>query len=44
MGQVQGASNPGSALEFGRRVKAAVVDVIQQEKRPGGTLYSRANA
>jgi hypothetical protein len=44
MGHTTGTTDPGAALEFGRRVRAAVVDVIQQEKRPGGTLYSRANA
>ena len=43
MNQTQGARDPSAALEFGRRVKAAVVDVIAQEKRPGGTLYARAN-
>jgi hypothetical protein len=43
MGQTQGAANPSQALEFGRRVRAAVVEVISQEKRPGGTLYARAN-
>jgi len=44
MGSTQGAANPTAALEFGRRVRAAVVDVIAQEKRPGGTLYRRVNA
>ena len=44
MRQAQGAADPGAAVEFGRRVKAAVVDVIAQEKRPGGTLYARHNA
>jgi hypothetical protein len=44
MGQTQGAANPAAALEFGRRIRAAVVDVIAQEKRPGGTLYARRNA
>jgi hypothetical protein len=44
MNQTQGARDPSAALEFGRRVKAAVVDVIAQEKRPGGTLYARHNA
>jgi lambda family phage tail tape measure protein len=44
MGQTQGAANPSAALDFGRKVRAAVVDVIAQEKRPGGTLYARQNA
>jgi len=44
MNQQQGARDPTAALEFGRRVRAAVVDVIAQEKRPGGTLYARHNA
>lgn len=42
MKQTEGASNPSQALEFGRRVKAAVTAVIADEKRPGGTLYARA--
>jgi hypothetical protein len=37
----QGTSDPNQAIEFGRRVKQAVVGVIQNEKRPGGTLYQR---
>lgn len=41
MKKAEGARDPSAALEFGRRVKAAVVDVIQNEKRPGGTLYAR---
>ena len=40
-GNSGGTSNPSQALEFGRRVKAAVVGVIQNEQRPGGTLYQR---
>jgi len=44
MGRQQGAQNPSAALEFGRRVRAAVVEVIANEKRPGGTLYARHNA
>jgi hypothetical protein len=44
MSQTQGASDPSSALAFGRKIKAAVVDVIQNEQRPGGTLYSRVTA
>jgi hypothetical protein len=44
MKQAQGARDPSAALEFGRKVKAAVVDVIANEKRPGGSLYSRKTA
>ena len=44
MKKAEGAADPSAALEFGRKVKAAVVDVIAQEKRPGGSLYHRANA
>jgi phage-related minor tail protein len=40
MGQTVGASNPSQALDFGRKVRAAVVAVIQNEKRPGGTLQN----
>jgi hypothetical protein len=40
MGQTQGAANPTQALDFGRKVRAAVVAVIQNEKRPGGTLQN----
>jgi phage-related minor tail protein len=43
-GSTQGAADPTQAMEFGRRVKAAVVDVISNEKRPGGTLYVRKSA
>jgi hypothetical protein len=41
-----GGSAPSSqdALEFGRRVKQAVVGVIQNEQRPGGSLYQRKSA
>jgi lambda family phage tail tape measure protein len=39
MGQTVGASNPSQALDFGRKVRAAVMTVIQGEKRPGGTLH-----
>jgi hypothetical protein len=42
MKRAEGASDPASALEFGRRVKTAVQSVIENEKRPGGSLYSRA--
>ena len=40
MRKADGARNPEAALEFGRRVKAAVVSVIASERRPGGTLYT----
>jgi hypothetical protein len=39
MNQTQGAANPSQALDFGRKVRAAVVAVIANEKRPGGTLH-----
>jgi tetrahydromethanopterin S-methyltransferase subunit G len=39
MGQTQGAASPSQALDFGRKVRAAVVAVIASEKRPGGTLH-----
>lgn len=42
MGQTKGASDPNSAMEFGRKIKSAVQDVISNEKRPGGSLYARA--
>lgn len=42
MKQAEGARDPQSALEFGRRVKVAVQGVIAAEKRPGGTLYTPA--
>jgi hypothetical protein len=41
MGQTQGTSDPSAALAFGRKIKAAVADVIANEKRPGGSLYVR---
>jgi phage-related minor tail protein len=44
MNQQQGAADPSAALAFGRKVKAAVADVIAQEKRPGGSLYQRMSA
>lgn len=44
MGSTQGAADPSSALQFGRKVKAAVIDVIANEKRPGGTLYLGARS
>jgi hypothetical protein len=39
MNQTAGAPNPTAALDFGRKVKAAVVAVIANEKRPGGSLH-----
>lgn len=36
-----GTGSASDALEFGRRVRVAVMDVIQNEQRPGGTLYRR---
>jgi phage-related minor tail protein len=39
MGQTVGAANPTQALDFGRKVRAAVVAVIANEKRPGGSLH-----
>jgi phage-related minor tail protein len=44
MGQTQGTTNPTQALAFGRKVKAAVADVIRNERRPGGMLYARVTA
>ena len=44
MGAAQGAQRSQRGAGVRPRVRAAVVDVIAQEKRPGGTLYSRANA
>jgi hypothetical protein len=44
MGTTQGSPNPVSAMAFGRKMQAAIKDVIQNEKRPGGSLYSRATA
>lgn len=34
-------SSASDAMEFGRRVRSAVMDVIQNEQRPGGVLYAR---
>ena len=42
MQRAEGARDPAAALEFGRRVKAAVQQVIENEKRPGGSLYAGA--
>ncbi len=39
-----GGTDPNQAVEFARRVKQAVVGVINNEKRPGGTLYQRQSA
>jgi phage-related minor tail protein len=44
MNTTQGAADPASMLQFGRQVKAAIKDVIMNEKRPGGSLYSRVSA
>jgi hypothetical protein len=44
MGGQQGGSDPTKTVEFARRVKAAVVDTISGEKRPGGILYTRQSA
>lgn len=44
MKKAEGAADPAAALEFGRKVKVAVVDVIANEKRPGGSLYTRKTA
>jgi hypothetical protein len=40
----QQGTTPAQALALGRKVKAAVADVIQTEKLPGGSLYSRVTA
>jgi lambda family phage tail tape measure protein len=37
-------NDPRKTVEFARRVKAAVVDTISNEKRPGGILYTRQSA
>jgi len=34
-------TDPMAGMDFARRVRAAVVDVISNEKRPGGSLYRR---
>jgi lambda family phage tail tape measure protein len=36
-----GGPSAGQAVDFARKMRAAVVDVIHNEQRPGGTLYSR---
>jgi hypothetical protein len=41
MGGASRSPDPKSTLEFARRVKAAVLDTIQNEQRPGGILYAR---
>lgn len=37
-GVVTDANDPARAAELGRRIKAAVLDVLRNEKRPGGML------
>ena len=37
-------NDPRNTAEFARRIKAAVVDTISNEKRPGGVLYTRQSA
>jgi hypothetical protein len=44
MNTTQGAADPAKMLQFGRQMKAAIKDVIQNERRPGGSLYSRVSA
>ena len=39
-GVVTDAQDPARAAELGRRMKAAVLDVLRNEKRPGGMLSS----
>jgi lambda family phage tail tape measure protein len=34
-------TDPMAGMDFARRVRSAVVDVINNEKRPGGSLYRR---
>jgi hypothetical protein len=43
-GNNSGAPDPRQTVEFARRVRAAVVDTISSEKRPGGILYTRQSA
>ena len=43
-GNSNNAPDPRQTVEFARRVKAAVVDTIANEKRPGGILYTRQTA
>jgi phage-related minor tail protein len=40
MAQGGSGPSPNEAAEFGRRVRAAVMDVITSEQRPGGVLYN----
>jgi hypothetical protein len=44
MANQSGAPDPRATVEFARRVRAAVVDTISAEKRPGGILYTRQSA
>lgn len=39
LGTTSGATNPTAAMEFGKKIKQAVTDVLMMEKRPGGLLY-----
>ena len=41
MGSQAGGPNVQQTTDFARKVRQAVVDTIQNEKRPGGTLYTR---
>ena len=42
--QSTSGTNPQQAVALGRKIKAAVSDVIQTEKLPGGSLYNRVTA
>lgn len=41
MGGGGGSGDAKTTVEFARRIKTAVVDVITNEQRPGGLLYAR---
>ena len=43
-GNPNAGPDPRQTVEFARRVRAAVVDTISNEKRPGGILYTRQSA
>jgi hypothetical protein len=43
MAQGGGTATPSQTADFARRVRQAVVDQIQNEQRPGGTLYAGAH-